>query len=178
MLMTDAERSVWMRRGVDATRKCDLVGCGRPITLVRYKGRDGEFCSNQCLEKSLGISYSGSQPTKEELNNMATKTKSAKKPAKAKAAAASANGTGGGEKIAGKYRPGSSMAVYLERLSDEKPHTIEELSEGLAIKYPADPPFYLKKRGAEEKLWKIEYDRESKTYTMTLTAKGKKLLGK
>lgn len=191
MLMTDTDKLLWSKRGFyGATRKCDYEPCSKPITFLTYKGRKGgEFCSNACLESfEVGsvapkappaVKKVVTDPTQKKETTTMAKTAAAHAPKKAaKKAAAPAAAPEAAEKVGGRYRAGSNNATYLERLSDEKPHTIEELADGLDMKYPNDPIFYIGKHGKEDKTWSLVKDKEAKTYTLTLTAKGRKLFGK
>jgi hypothetical protein len=78
-----------------------------------------------------------------------------------------------------RYRPGSQLGTYFERLLDQQPHTIEELSAGFnpPMKYPSDPLWYINKHGKEDGTWTIERDKDASTYRLVLTTKGRKTLG-
>lgn len=66
-----------------------------------------------------------------------------------------AHGSRKGTKVGGRYAPGSAMAELYTRLSDQKPHSISDLTKGLSVNNPMDRLRYLMKHGKRSGNWQI-----------------------
>jgi len=84
-----------------------------------------------------------------------------------------------GEKVGGRYRPGSGNAALFQLLSDGRSHTAEECKEAVVkatgSNWPLDPIWYVAKHGEQTGDWELERSESSYSKgSFRLILRGKK----
>lgn len=177
---------------------CDNETCRKVLTFLVYRGKQGEYCSNQCLEaKEIDVKKKKTlrpattadaspkpteTPAKESKADAPAPVKLKKKlkaaeeaPTPAKAgktpAKAASKAAAAPTKAEGPYRPGSATAAVYALLKDGKTHLLEDVykaSEDSGAKYPKDAIWFIADRGKKTGEWAVVKDKEKGTVKLTV----------
>lgn len=90
------------------------------------------------------------------LSTVATAPSTPKAPKQPRAAGSAPRSFGGGPLIAGKYKPGSAMAILYTALADQAAHAQTDIFKNLAVGDPMGRVKALMKHGTEFGKWKVE----------------------